>query len=190
MPEPILSIAEVRDLEERTWASGVTQESVIRRAGAAVAVAGLRLTGPNSPGAGPRRQGGITVRTPWSRRCISRIGTPSCSACMSMTLGSSNPAHQWIEQFQDRQDALIIDGLFGIGLARPVEGDWKRLIDAVNGSGLRVLSVDVPSGLNADTGEPLGVAVEASVTVTLGAVKKGLLLEHAARFVGRLELAP
>ncbi len=56
-----------------------------------------------------------------------------------------------------RQDAgapsLIIDGLFGIGLNRPLDDGWKKFIAAVNASKIPVLSVDVPSGLNADTGE-------------------------------------
>lgn len=188
MPEPILSIAEVRDLEERTWASGVTQESVIRRAGAAVAAVGMRLTRPDSPvlvlaGKGHNGSDAVVAEEHLAGRDT-----------VLLRMHEHDPrvldaAHQWIEQFKVRQDALIIDGLFGIGLTRPVEGDWKRLIDAVNASGLRVLSVDVPSGLNADTGEVMGASVEATVTLTLGAVKKGLLLDRATRFVGRLELA-
>lgn len=188
MPEPILSIAEIRNREERTWASGVTQESVIRRAGAAVAAVALRLTRPDAPVlvlAGKGHNGsdaGVAEEHLADRDTV------------LLRMHEHDPrvlesAHQWIEQFRERRDALIIDGLFGIGLSRPVEGDWRRLVESVNASRLRVLAVDVPSGLNADTGEPMGVAVEATVTLTLGAVKKGLLAEKATRFVGRLELA-
>ena len=62
---------------------------------------------------------------------------------------------------------------------------------AVNESGLLVLAVDVPSGLNADTGEPTtpGMAIKAAVTLTVGAPKTGLLLHNAWPFVGRLEVA-
>jgi NAD(P)H-hydrate epimerase len=86
--------------------------------------------------------------------------------------------------------ALIIDGLFGIGLNRPLETAWIRLIEKVNQSQIPVLAIDVPSGLNADTGEPEGAAMRASVTLTLGAPKKGLLRAPAWPFVGRLEVAP
>ena len=83
---------------------------------------------------------------------------------------------------------LLIDGLFGIGLNRPLDGAWKTLIDTVNQSGLPVLSVDVPSGLNADNGQVEGAAIRADVTLTVGAPKRGLL--QAAEWVGRLEVAP
>ncbi|NDB76641.1 MAG: hypothetical protein EB141_13540, partial [Verrucomicrobia bacterium] len=52
--------------------------------------------------------------------------------------------------------ALIVDGLFGIGLSRPLDADWLNLVAALNASRVPILAVDVPSGLDADTGEPLG----------------------------------
>jgi NAD(P)H-hydrate epimerase len=85
--------------------------------------------------------------------------------------------------------ALVIDGLFGIGLNRPLGPEWVSFIERVNAAGLPVLAVDVPSGLNADTGEPQGAAIEASVTLTVGAPKVGMLREAAWPFVGRLEVA-
>ena len=86
--------------------------------------------------------------------------------------------------------ALIVDGLFGIGLNRPLEAPWIRLIEKVNQSHIPVLAIDVPSGLNADTGKPEGAAIRATVTLTLGAPKKGLLTAQAWPYVGRLEVAP
>ena len=88
-----------------------------------------------------------------------------------------------------RSAALIIDGLFGIGLNRPLSLSWIKFIRAINGSGAPILAVDVPSGLNADTGEPLDDAIHAAHTVTFGAVKQGLLKSTATTFVGRLEVA-
>jgi NAD(P)H-hydrate epimerase len=84
---------------------------------------------------------------------------------------------------------LIIDGLFGIGLNRPLGPEWVKLVGMVNDSRLPVLAVDVPSGLNADTGEPQGAAIRAAVTLTVGAPKAGLLREAAWPFVGRLAVA-
>lgn len=83
---------------------------------------------------------------------------------------------------------LVIDALFGTGLSRPVEGDAKDAIEAINRSKKWVLALDVPSGLSADTGEPLGAAVKANVTVTMGRPKLGLILPQAAPYVGRLEV--
>jgi NAD(P)H-hydrate epimerase len=84
---------------------------------------------------------------------------------------------------------LIIDGLFGIGLNRPLDDGWKKFIAAVNQSKIPVLSVDVPSGLNADTGEIFAAAIEAAVTLTVGAPKTGMIAQAAWPFVGRLEVA-
>jgi NAD(P)H-hydrate epimerase len=85
--------------------------------------------------------------------------------------------------------ALAVDGLFGIGLNRLLGLEWVSFIERVNAARLPVLAVDVPSGLNADTGEPQGAAIAASVTLTVGAPKTGMLREGAWPFVGRLEVA-
>jgi NAD(P)H-hydrate epimerase len=85
---------------------------------------------------------------------------------------------------------VLIDAIFGIGLSRPAEGAEREAIEAINRSGKWVLALDVPSGLSADTGEPLGLAVKADVTVTMGRPKLGLILPQAAAYVGRLEVAP
>ena len=69
---------------------------------------------------------------------------------------------------------VIIDALLGTGLTREVDGDWKLAIRAINASGIPVISVDVPSGLSADTGAIQGAAVNASHTVSFIGLKKGL----------------
>jgi hydroxyethylthiazole kinase-like uncharacterized protein yjeF len=70
---------------------------------------------------------------------------------------------------------VLVDAVFGIGLHRPVEGSYAELIRAVNETPHRLLlSVDVPSGINSDTGEEMGCAVRADVTVTFGRNKTGL----------------
>jgi len=69
---------------------------------------------------------------------------------------------------------VIIDALLGTGLTREVEDDWKRLINTVNQSGLPVISVDIPSGLNADTGAISGAAINANRTVSFIGLKKGM----------------
>ncbi len=81
---------------------------------------------------------------------------------------------------------MVVDALLGIGLRGPVRPLHARLIDAINRSGRPVVAVDIPSGLDADSGLPLGCAVEADVTVTFGAVKQGLVRPSAGRYVGRL----
>jgi NAD(P)H-hydrate epimerase len=94
-----------------------------------------------------------------------------------------------LDAFLALRPALTVDGLFGIGLNRPLGPEWVSVIERVNAAGLPVLAVDVPSGLNGDTGEPQGAAIAASVTLTVGSPKTGLLREAAWPFVGRLEVA-
>ncbi len=85
-------------------------------------------------------------------------------------------------------EAVVVDALFGTGLDRPVEGDYAQLIDAIDSSSLPVLSVDIPSGLNADTGRVMGAAVTADVTVTLIAGKRGLYTADGSAHCGAIIL--
>jgi hydroxyethylthiazole kinase-like uncharacterized protein yjeF len=84
--------------------------------------------------------------------------------------------------------ALVVDALLGTGLNSPVRGLLAPLIDRVNQGRAPVLAVDIPSGLSADTGEPLGSAVEADVTVTYGLAKLGQIVLPGRDYVGRLWL--
>jgi hydroxyethylthiazole kinase-like uncharacterized protein yjeF len=81
---------------------------------------------------------------------------------------------------------LIVDALLGTGLNSPVRGLMETLIDRINHLRPPVLSVDIPSGLSADTGEPLGTAIRADVTVTYGFPKLGQILPPGRDYVGRL----
>lgn len=82
---------------------------------------------------------------------------------------------------------LVIDGLFGIGLRRPIEGAFADAVARVNQARLPVLALDVPSGLDADTGRVLGIAIQATATITFIGLKPGLLTldgpDHAGRIV-------
>lgn len=81
---------------------------------------------------------------------------------------------------------IVVDALFGVGLSRPVDGPYARLVDAINQSGRPVISVDVPSGLHATTGRVLGVAVRASRTIALGFAKKGFYRGQGPALCGRV----
>jgi len=83
---------------------------------------------------------------------------------------------------------LLVDALLGTGLTRPVRGDAARCIAWMNDAGVPIVAVDVPSGLDCDTGRPLGDAVRATVTVTFVAAKPGLVAPDAREHVGRLEV--
>jgi NAD(P)H-hydrate epimerase len=84
---------------------------------------------------------------------------------------------------------MIVDGLFGTGLSGPLRDDYIQLIESINACDCPILAVDIPSGLDCDSGRPLGMAVKASCTVTFVAVKKGFVSECAASYTGEIFVA-
>jgi NAD(P)H-hydrate epimerase len=87
------------------------------------------------------------------------------------------------------QADLVIDALLGTGLAGEVREPYLSAIRAINECGKPVLAIDIPSGLDADTGRPLGSAVRARATVTFVAMKVGFLAPEAAPYLGRVTVA-
>jgi hydroxyethylthiazole kinase-like uncharacterized protein yjeF len=83
---------------------------------------------------------------------------------------------------------VIADALFGTGLDRPLDAAFVELVRGIGDSGIPVIAVDVPSGLDADTGLPLGAAVRAEATATLGAAKPGLFIGKGPDYVGRVSV--
>lgn len=81
---------------------------------------------------------------------------------------------------------FVLDGVFGVGLTRPVNGIFHDVIELMNRSGKHILAIDVPSGLNSDTGQVLGVAVRARATGTLGRAKRGLFVGDGPKHVGQV----
>jgi hydroxyethylthiazole kinase-like uncharacterized protein yjeF len=89
----------------------------------------------------------------------------------------------------NRRWGLVVDGLFGIGLARPVEGDFAKLVDYANAQDCARLALDIPSGIESDTGRILGRAVRATHTVTFIALKPGLLTLDGPDHCGEITVA-
>jgi NAD(P)H-hydrate epimerase len=90
---------------------------------------------------------------------------------------------------------ILVDAIFGIGLDRPVEGEYLEMITQINrlrathSTACRVMALDLPSGVSADSGKVLGAAVGADITVTFGQYKRGILLHPARLWVGELTVA-
>ena len=82
----------------------------------------------------------------------------------------------------------VVDALFGTGLTRPLAAPFDELIPFLNASGKPVLAVDLPTGLDCDTGEPLGRAVRATHTATFVAPKRGFLTPAAAAWTGEVHV--
>jgi NAD(P)H-hydrate epimerase len=84
---------------------------------------------------------------------------------------------------------LLVDAIFGTGMKNEVRGHYAEVITWMNASGLPVVAVDIPSGLHTDTGMPLGVAVQAEMTVSLGYPKIGEVIYPGLDYVGDLAVA-
>ena len=92
-----------------------------------------------------------------------------------------------LDHLHDRD--LIVDGLFGTGLSRVVEGPWGQAIEAINDCATPVLALDIPSGLNSDTGSVLGEAVRASATISFVGLKRGMFTGLGPSCCGEIELS-
>jgi len=87
-----------------------------------------------------------------------------------------------------RDTDLIIDAIFGIGLKGKVKGPIKSIISGLNKEKIPIISVDVPSGLDADTGKVLGEAIKAKKTVTMQFAKKGFYLKDGPEYTGEVRI--
>ncbi len=182
MSVPVITVAQMREWERATWNTGQTEAAVIERVGECLARRIMELTDAQDrvvllAGIG---HNGDDVRA----------ALPHLHERRAFLINVVEPetAVGELEQALALRPVWIVDGLFGIGLTRPLEPEWQRLVNAVNNSHCDVLAVDVPSGLD-EKGRALPIAVRASITLSIGAAKTGLLKTEAAEFVGRLEVA-
>ncbi len=183
MPIPVISPAQMREWEAAAWAAGQTEAEVIRRAGKRVARRARKLT-----------RAGDTILFLIGKGHNgddARVAAKQIEGRRAEVLEMFLPDTDLLplEAALKEKPALIVDGLFGLGLNRPLSEAWQKIISAVNASKIPVLAIDVPSGLNADTGGTFGAAIEAAMTLTIGAPKSGLLAPAAWPFTGRLEVA-
>jgi len=85
---------------------------------------------------------------------------------------------------------MLVDGLFGTGLSGQLSDEYKQLIESINAQNCPILAVDIPSGLDCDSGQPLGAAIRATYTVTFVAVKKGFKVSSSAsHYTGEIFVA-
>lgn len=110
------------------------------------------------------------------RNIVERMGLPI------------EPAATWSGAAADA--SLVVDALFGTGLDRDLGEPAIRVVRTLNGLAIPILAVDLPSGLDADTGLPRPEAIRATVTATMVATKVGMLGPDAGAFTGRIETVP
>ena len=93
-----------------------------------------------------------------------------------------------IKSFKLQKKALIVDGLFGIGIKRNIKGKLSKLLNKINNSSNQVLSIDIPSGICSNTGEIFGNAIKANFTITFHQKKIGHILDSGKIYSGKLKV--
>jgi len=197
-PAPIYTTSAIRKLEELAApASGTLME----RAGLAAAEFARAICGDTAKSvlviAGPGNNGGDALEVAahlkrWFFRVRvvfsgerDKLSKDARAALAKWEAGGGAPEK---DIPGDGRFDLAVDGLFGIGLTRALAGEHAALVGKLNALGAAVLSLDVPSGINADTGAVMGCAVRASHTVTFIAHKPGLLTLDGPDHCGELRL--
>jgi NAD(P)H-hydrate epimerase len=203
LPERVFTAAQIRELERLAIATlGVTEYELMCRAGAAA----LRALKDRWPAAGSiavvcgvgNNAGDGLVLARLARAAGFRVRTLLVAAAerfhgaAAQAVDACRAAGVPLEPFDSKalgNADVIVDALLGTGLTRRVGGDFRAAIEAMNGAAAPVLALDVPSGLDADTGWPNEVAVRAAATVTFLKLKQGLFLGAAPEHCGAVELA-
>lgn len=188
----LVTAEQMRAVEAAEFATGTTEDELSDRAAAAIH---KRLLDIVSGGeqvlvvAGPGNNGLDAVKI---HRLLEASGIRSVLRCWHRSDCSEESSD--IEA-QLAESSVVVDGLFGIGLTRAVEGEPAQLLELINAERERreysqepllVLSIDIPSGLNSNTGEALGVVANADITVTLGLPKIGLFTGAGPTLAGDL----
>ena len=93
-----------------------------------------------------------------------------------------------LEEAFDHQPVCIVDALLGTGISSPLVGEVKDIVETVNRSGIPVVAIDVPTGINTDTGEEMGAAIRAKATATMGGLKRGLLFGRGRETAGTVHV--
>jgi NAD(P)H-hydrate epimerase len=132
---------------------------------------------------------GYRVQVLWIKNPRSWSGDIGQHFRITKAFGVRFRAFQGIPSSTLRKSSLLIDALLGTGTRGEIRGSYRTAIETINQAHRPVVAIDIPSGLDADTGKPLGIAVKAKITVTMVAAKKGLLKASARPYVGRLIIA-
>jgi hydroxyethylthiazole kinase-like uncharacterized protein yjeF len=193
MTRTILTCDEVRACERRAVDGGVPMDALMRAAGEACAEV-LHARFPDGRVvvlAGPGNNGGDAFV---AARRLAELGRHVVLHEMApgglRTAEGAAAAKDWsgahapLEDMRLAPGDVVLDGLFGAGLTRPLSGEAAFAVEQVNAAGVDVVAIDVPSGVSGDTGAVGGVAIRADVTVTFGAKKPAHVLQPAASLCG------
>ena len=193
---PVYRVGELREIE--ATAAGLP---LMERAGAAAAEVARGMAGERGGSvlvlAGPGNNGGDALVVARILRAAffdvavvlrgdaAKLPADAAAAHRAFVAAGGATVSDYPERFNG---SLLVDGLFGIGLARPLAAADAALVERANASGVPILALDIPSGINAETGVAMGAAIRARATATFIALKPGLLTGEAIDFCGELSV--
>jgi NAD(P)H-hydrate epimerase len=198
-PELVLTPREMAQADAATIAGGTPGIELMRRAGRAVADAAARMTpkgGRILVAAGPGNNGGdgffaaTALAENGYKVSVVLLGIPD-----RMRGDAAEAATNWggetltLEEARFHEADLVIDALFGTGLARDLDGAARAMVEQIDAAKRPVLAVDLPSGLDGETGEVRGVVIKAARTVTFATRKPCHLLMPGRAYCGPVEIA-
>jgi len=197
---PVFLAKEIREIEQAVL-SQPSPPPLMARAGVAVAEFARELLGDRGKRilvlAGPGNNGGDAfvaarqLKEWWYDVTVVFTGpeaklSADAKAALADWRAAGGALHESIPSNGDWH--LIVDGLFGIGLERPLEGKQAELVNWSNASGVPILAIDIPSGLHADSGRVLGCAARARHTLTFIGLKAGLFTLDGPDYAGEVRL--
>ena len=204
-----VTVAQMRQMEEAAVKNGISVATLMENAGKAVAEEALSMAGKGSivVFAGYGNNGGdglVTARyllKSGYQVKVFLVGKPKQMSAHTQAnyqalralarMPETITTLEDIETIFDTlvQPDLIIDAIFGIGIKGVLEDFYLRLFEKINAQDVPILAVDIPSGLDADSGEPLGAAIKAAKTLAFGYLKAGFKNPKASRYVGEVVIA-
>ncbi len=175
--ERILLTNEMREIDEFNIKKlGISTETLVERAGSAVAEEIIkRFKGGRvlvCVGKGNNGEDGKIVAEILKRK-------------HGFTVAILNVYNGFLKLLERKYD-IIVDGIFGTGLSREITGKYFEAIEKINNSGAKIVSIDIPSGLNGDTGLPMGISVKANLTVAIQEYKLGHFVNDGPDYCGEL----
>lgn len=193
----LLTNEQMSEADRRAMAAGVRGQTLMENAGAAVAAAVAARHPPASrvavvAGAGNNGGDGF-VAARHLQQAGYAVSVHLLGRREAIKGDAASAAAQWQGPLRGvgelAQPHVVVDALFGAGLDRPLAGEALNAVAAMNGAGVPIIAVDLPSGINGTTGAVLGDAVRAAVTVTFFRKKPGHLLLPGRAYCGRVEVA-
>ncbi|TFF20764.1 NAD(P)H-hydrate dehydratase [Jiella endophytica] len=199
MDAALLTLAEMGEADRLTIAAGTPGIVLMERAAEAIAETVLArypgaervacLAGPGNNGGDAYAAAAILLRAGREVRLFHLVPPEKLQGDAANAAAAYDGPAEPLAAFDAQSFDLVIDGLFGAGLARPLEGEVAELVERLNAAATPVVAIDLPSGISGASGAVLGTAVEAEATVTFFRRKPGHLLEPGRSHCGAVAVS-